>query len=136
MLKIWIDYLIKKEKFGKKVLELFLVMGCFICTFSLLISLSFTLQSSKFRNHFTINSKYFDVVCYLKREASSDPISFEVKWNEHSIILAFILWELELVNESQLRWNPLKSYTICIKMLSLLLEMCKLWQINDLIETW
>jgi hypothetical protein len=54
----------------------------FICTFSLLISLSFTFQSSKFRNHFTISSKYFDMVCYLKQEASSPPISFEVKQND------------------------------------------------------
>ena len=43
--------------------------GGFICTFSLLISLSFTLQTSKFRNQFTISSKYFDMICYLKREA-------------------------------------------------------------------
>ena len=40
-------------------------MGGFICTFSLLISLSITLRSSKFRNQFTISSKYFDMACYL-----------------------------------------------------------------------
>ena len=33
-------------------------------------------------NHFKINSKYFDMVCYLKQEASSGPISFEVKRND------------------------------------------------------
>ena len=58
------------------------MMGRFICTFSLLISLSFTFQSNKLRNHFKINSKYFDMVCYLKQEASSGPISFEVKQND------------------------------------------------------
>ena len=41
-------------------------VGGFICTFSLLISLSITLQTSKFRNQFTISSKYFDMACYLK----------------------------------------------------------------------
>ena len=45
------------------------LLGVFICTFSLLIFLSITsLQTSKFRNQFTISSKYFDVVCYLKLE--------------------------------------------------------------------
>jgi hypothetical protein len=53
----------------------------FICTFSLLISLSITLQTRKFRNQFKISSKYFDMACYLKRETFSDPISFEVQWN-------------------------------------------------------
>ena len=56
--------------------------GGFICTFSLLISLSITLRTSKFRNHFTISSKYFDMVCYLKRETFSGPISFEVQRND------------------------------------------------------
>jgi hypothetical protein len=42
------------------------MMGGFICTFSLLISLSITLRTSKFRNQFTISSKYFDMVCYLR----------------------------------------------------------------------
>ena len=37
--------------------------------------LSITLRCSKFRNQF----KYFDMVCYLKREASSAYISFEVQ---------------------------------------------------------
>ena len=32
-----------------------------ICTFFLLISLSITLQTSKFRSQFTISSKYFDM---------------------------------------------------------------------------
>ena len=54
----------------------------FICTLSLLISLSITLRSSKFRNQFTISSKYFDMVCYLKRETYSGPISFEVQRND------------------------------------------------------
>ena len=39
-------------------------MGGFICTLSFLI----TLRTSKFRNQFTISSKYFDMACYLKRE--------------------------------------------------------------------
>ena len=56
--------------------------GGFICTFSLLISLSITLRTSKFRNQFTISSKYFDMVCYLKRETYSGPISFEVQQND------------------------------------------------------
>jgi hypothetical protein len=58
------------------------MMGLFICTFSLLISLSFTFQSNKLRNHFTTSSKYFDMACYLKQEASSGPISVEVKQND------------------------------------------------------
>ena len=53
----------------------------FICTFSLLISLSITLWSSKFRNKFTVSSKCFDTVCYLKRETYFGPISFEVHRN-------------------------------------------------------
>ena len=57
-------------------------MGGFICTFSLLISLSITLRTSKFRNQFTISSKYFDMACYLKRETYSGPISFEVQGND------------------------------------------------------
>ena len=54
----------------------------FICTFSLLISLSITLWTSKFRNQFTISSIYFDMACYLKRETYSGPISFEVQRND------------------------------------------------------
>ena len=57
-------------------------LGGFICTFSFLISLSLTLQTSKFRNQFTISSKYFDMACYLKRETYSGPISFEVQQND------------------------------------------------------
>ena len=57
----------------------------FICTFSLLIYPSITLRSSKFRNQFTISSNYFDmVVCYLKQETYSVPISFawcSSKWH-------------------------------------------------------
>ena len=34
-------------------------------TFSRLIPLSFTFQSSKFRNQFKISSKYFDMACCL-----------------------------------------------------------------------
>ena len=55
---------------------------CFICTFSLLISLSITLQTSEFKNKFTISSNYFDMACYLKRETYSGPISFEVQQND------------------------------------------------------
>ena len=33
-------------------------------------------------NHFTISSKYLDMVCYSKWEASSGPISFEVQEND------------------------------------------------------
>ena len=57
-------------------------MGGFICTFSLLVSLSITLQTSKFRNQFTISSKYFDMACYLKSETYPGPISFEVQRND------------------------------------------------------
>ena len=60
-------------------------VGGFICTFSRLISLSFTFQSSKLGNHFTMSSKYFDMV-YIKRDSSSCPISFEVKWNDSTAI--------------------------------------------------
>ena len=56
-------------------------LGGFICSFSLL-SLSITLRTSKFRNQFTISLKYFDMACYLKREAYSGPISFEVQRND------------------------------------------------------
>ena len=38
-----------------------------------------SLGNDWFRNHFTISSKYFDMTCYLKWEASSSPISFEVQ---------------------------------------------------------
>ena len=37
---------------------------------------------SNFRNQFTISSKYFDMVWYLKSEAYSGPISFEVQRNK------------------------------------------------------
>ena len=40
------------------------------------------LRTSKFRNQFTISSKYFDMACYLKRENYSGPISFEVQQND------------------------------------------------------
>ena len=42
------------------------IIGClggFIFTFSLLISLSIILQTSKFMNQFTISWKYFDMAC-------------------------------------------------------------------------
>ena len=64
-----------KEKKGQN-------KGGFICTFSLLISLSITLRTSKFRNEFTISSKYFDMACYLYRETYSGPISFDVQPND------------------------------------------------------
>ena len=57
-------------------------MGGFICTFSLSISLSITLGTSKFRNHLTISLKYLDMVCYLKQETYSDPIPYEVQQND------------------------------------------------------
>ena len=47
--------------------------GAFICTFSLLISISIPLWTSKFWNRFTISSKYFDMACYIKRETYSGP---------------------------------------------------------------
>ena len=31
---------------------------------------------------FTISLKYFDMLCYLKWETYSGPISFEVQWND------------------------------------------------------
>ena len=67
---------------GLKVKLCFRTVGGFICTFSLLISLSITLQTSKFRNQFTISSKYLDMPCYLKQEAYSVSISFEVQRND------------------------------------------------------
>ena len=67
---------------GLKVKLCFRTVGGFICTFSLLISFLITLQTSKFRNQFTISSKYFDMDCYLKRETYSGPISFEVQQND------------------------------------------------------
>ena len=77
----------QRSKFGSKTCkgpgspELW-TMGGFICTFSLLISLSITLRTSKFRNQFTISSKYFDMVCYFKWETYSGLISFEVQRND------------------------------------------------------
>ena len=52
--------------------------GGFICTFSFLISLSFALANDYFKNHFTISSKYFDMVCYRKYKPSFASIDFEV----------------------------------------------------------
>ena len=46
------------------------------------IFLSITLQTSKFRNQFTISSKYFDMACYKKWATYSGPISFEVQKND------------------------------------------------------
>ena len=57
-------------------------LGGFICTFSLLISLSITLRTSKFRNQFTISSKYFELV-------SSDVISLNLKRDRTRIGLSF-----------------------------------------------
>ena len=56
--------------------------GGFICTFSLLISLSITLRTSKFMNQFTISSIFFDMVCYLKGETYSGPISIEIEFQQ------------------------------------------------------
>ena len=82
-------------------------LGGFICTFSLLISLSIKLRTSKFKYQFTNTSKYFDMASYLKQETYSGPVSFEVQRNDiDSVISDTILvqqhWELELVTESQL----------------------------------
>ena len=59
-------------------------LGHFICTFSLLISLSFTLANDYFKNLFTITWKYFDMVCYWIYEPSFASISFEVLRNHVS----------------------------------------------------
>ena len=56
--------------------------GGFHLYFFLLISLSITLQNSKFGHQFTIRSKYFDMACYLKQETFSDSISFEIQQND------------------------------------------------------
>ena len=53
----------------------------FIYNFSLLIFLSFTFKSNKYRNQFSISSTYFDMVGYLKRETCSSLISYEVRQN-------------------------------------------------------
>ena len=58
------------------------IKGGFICTFSLLIYLSITLQTSKFKNQFTINSKYFDMAWFLKQDTYSGPIPFKVELND------------------------------------------------------
>ena len=57
------------------------ILGGFICTLFLLISLSITLQTSKFRNQFIISLKYFDMACYLNQETYFCSISFEVQGN-------------------------------------------------------
>ena len=59
-------------------------IGGFICTFSLLISLSVALQTSNsgVSSQSVQNSKYFDVARYLKQEAYSGPISFKVQRND------------------------------------------------------
>ena len=80
---ILVQYVIKLWGVNEARTQIFFqVLGGFICTFSLLNSLSITLRTSKFRNQFTISSKYFDMACYLKREAYSGPISFEVQRND------------------------------------------------------
>ena len=78
----------ENQQIGSELEELKLscghtTMGGFISIFSFLILPSITLRSSKFRNHFTISSKYFDMACYLKWETYFGPISFEVlaKWH-------------------------------------------------------
>ena len=94
-------------------LHRFSIWGGFICTFSLLISLSITLQTSKFRNQFTISSKYFDMACYLKREAYSGSISFEVQWNDIWTYYFKIFWtDCELIPEltiSQYDWKGIQK---------------------------
>ena len=56
----------------------------FICTFSLLISLSIALRTIKFRNLFTISSKYSELVSSdvillnLKRDRTRIGLSFQV----------------------------------------------------------
>ena len=72
----------------------------------------FTFQTSKFKNQFTISSKYFDIACYLKQETYSGPIFFEVQQNdiwtdniqsfEMPLYIVQQHWELELFTESQL----------------------------------
>ena len=37
---------------------------------------------TKFRNQFTISSKYLDMTCYSKQETYYGPISFEVQQND------------------------------------------------------
>ena len=59
---------------GKKYFLSESFRGNFICTNSILISLSIRLRSSKFRNQFTMVC-----VMYLKRDTYSGPISFEVQ---------------------------------------------------------
>ena len=60
--------------------------GAFICTFSLLISISIPLWTSKFWNRFTISSKYFDMACYIKRETYSGPISGPIQVQQNDIL--------------------------------------------------
>ncbi len=50
-----------------------------------------SLANDYFRNHFTISSKYFDMVCYLKWEASSSPISFEVHTTRINILTFLVV---------------------------------------------
>ena len=57
-------------------------LGGIIRTFSLSISLSITLRTSKFRNQFTISSRYFELV-------SSDVISLNLKRDRARIGLSF-----------------------------------------------
>ena len=71
-----------------------------------MIFLLITLRTSKFRNQFTISSKYFDIACYLKRDG---PISFEVSRND---ILVQQHWKVELVTESQLEEIQMTTKTI------------------------
>ena len=69
------------------------ITGRFICKFSFLISNSITLANDKFKNHFTISSKYLDMVCYWKHECSFASISFEVSQNDvwTDVIQSFVL---------------------------------------------
>ena len=82
------------------------------------------------------------MVWYLKREASSDPISFEVKRNEHSIIWAVILWELEPAKKLYNLYKNVVGNVQTFEKLMIWLKHDKFWKkfkkkiITILDETW
>ena len=89
----------------------------FICAFSFLISLSFTLANDQFKNHFTISPNYFDMIFYWKYDpffllpSVLKYIPQNNNWTESIWAPFLVQQQLELnwlmkANSERYRWNP------------------------------